>query len=136
MRYEATVLGLVNPFDSGINNALMGLEIPKLVERLRERFPVQNMQQKGSQEIKEPAGNKESLDSPPPAPLKEAPRVLTRRTGWTLTYDVRRSRVEINEGDGKPAWSHRVGELPLTVQEIIARGGLEKWVKAKIEATG
>ena len=111
----------------------MGLEVPKLVERLRQRFPVPNMQQKGAEEVKEPAENKESLDSPPPAPLKEAPRVLTRRTGWTLTWDVRRSRVEIDEGDGK-TWSHKVGELPLTVQEIIARGGLEKWVKARIEA--
>jgi homoaconitate hydratase len=28
--------------------------------------------------------------------------------------------------------SQKVGELPPNVQEIIARGGLEKWVKAEI----
>ena len=119
---------------NSINNALMGLEVPKLVERLRASFPVPAMKQVG--EIAEPSGNKESLDSPPRGPLKEAPSVLTRRTGWKLTWDVRRSRVEIDEGDGKPTWSVKVGELPANVQEIIARGGLEKWVKAQIEAEG
>ena len=120
---------------NSINNALMGLEVPKLVERLRQRFPVPSMQQQNDG-IEEPALNKESLDSPPPAPLKETPKALTRRTGWRLTYDLRRSRVEIDEGDGKPSWSVKVGELPANVQEIIAKGGLEGWVKAQIEATG
>ncbi|GAQ41135.1 mitochondrial Homoaconitase [Aspergillus tubingensis] len=59
---------------------------------------------------------------------------LTRRTGWTLTWDVRRSQIEIQEGQNGPKWTHKVGELPPNVQEIIAKGGLEKWVKNAIEA--
>ena len=118
---------------NSINNALMGLEVPRLVQRLRDRFPTVLAQQK--QDIIEPSQNKESLDSPPPAPPKEASRILTRRTGWTLTWDVRRSRVEVQEGETGAKWSEKVGELPANVQEIIARGGLEKWVKSEIKGT-
>lgn len=88
---------------NSINNALMGLEVPQLISRLREAF--------GS-------GDK----------------VLTRRTGWTLTWDVRRSLIEVQEGENGPKWTHKVGELPPNVQEIIAKGGLEKWVKNAIGA--
>src|SRR3954447_3283616 len=55
---------------NSINNALMGLEVPKLVKRLRETF---NAQPKAStSEITEPFGNKEaqqSLDSTTPGPV-------------------------------------------------------------------
>ncbi|KAL1972495.1 hypothetical protein VTN31DRAFT_6909 [Thermomyces dupontii] len=88
---------------NSINNALMGLEVPRLIERLRETFR---------------------------APGKG--KALTRRTGWTLTWDVRRSRIEVQEGEGGKKWTHRVGELPPNVQEIIAKGGLENWVKDTI----
>ncbi|PGH06602.1 homoaconitase, mitochondrial [Blastomyces parvus] len=91
---------------NSINNALMGLEVPRLVERLRESF-----------------GN---------AGAEDGRKALTRRTGWTLTWDVRRSRIEVQEGEGSAKWTHKVGELPPNVQEIIARGGLEKWVKNAI----
>lgn len=77
----------------------MGLEVPRLVERLRESFG--------------------------------EGKTLTRRTGWTLTWDVRRSQIEVKEHDGT-TWTHRVGELPPNVQEIIAKGGLENWVKNAI----
>lgn len=87
---------------NSINNALMGLEIPRLISRLREAF-----------------GNDKSL---------------TRRTGWTLTWDVRRSQIEVQEGETGAKWTHKVGELPPNVQEIIAKGGLEKWVKDAISA--
>lgn len=92
---------------NSINNALMGLEVPKLVERLREKF-----------------GGSNSHDESNKTPL-------TRRTGWKLTWDVRRSQIEIEEHDGT-RWTQRVGELPPNVQEIIAKGGLEKWVKNAI----
>ncbi|GKT40977.1 homoaconitase, mitochondrial [Colletotrichum spaethianum] len=88
---------------NSINNALMGVEVPKLVQRLRETF-------------------KEEGDK----------KVLTRRTGWKLLWDVRRSKVTVTEKGGE-IWSVKVGELPPNVQEIIARGGLEQWVKAEIE---
>jgi homoaconitate hydratase len=88
---------------NSINNALMGLEVPRLVSRLRETF---------------------SADE----------KALTVRTGWTLTWDVRRSRIEVQEGPNGPKWTHKVGELPPNVQEIIAKGGLEKWVKNAIGA--
>lgn len=87
---------------NSINNALMGVEVPRLVQRLRETF-------KG-----------------------DGDKALTRRTGWKLVWDVRRSKVVVTEGEGGETWSQKVGELPPNVQEIIARGGLEKWVKGEI----
>ncbi|KAL4782292.1 hypothetical protein BJX76DRAFT_293732 [Aspergillus varians] len=88
---------------NSINNALMGLEVPRLVSRLRESF-------------------------------NSGDKVPTRRTGWTLTWDVRRSLIEVQEGENGPKWTQKVGELPPNVQEIIAKGGLEKWVKNAIGA--
>jgi homoaconitate hydratase len=87
---------------NSINNALMGLEIPKLISRLRESF--------GEAQGKS----------------------LSQRTGWTLEWDVRRSQVTVTEGEGGESWTQKVGELPPNVQEIIARGGLENWVKGEI----
>jgi len=87
---------------NSINNALMGLEVPRLISRLREHYAAEG-------------------------------KALTRRTGWTLTWDVRRSQIEVQEGEGGAKWVHKVGELPANVQEIIAKGGLEKWVKNAIE---
>jgi len=120
---------------NSINNALMGVEVPRLIHRLREAFSTGEVQA-DQQSVTEPKGNWESLDSPPPATQKKPPREkqLTRRTGWKLTWDVRRSRVEVQEGPGGPSWSQKVGELPPNVQEIIARGGLENWVKREIQA--
>lgn len=94
---------------NSINNALMGVEVPRLVQRLRETFG---------------AGGGNNDKKP----------VATRRTGWKFLWDVRRSRVTVTEGPGGETWSQKVGELPPNVQEIIARGGLEKWVKAQIAA--
>ncbi|EFX06325.1 aconitase a/isopropylmalate dehydratase [Grosmannia clavigera kw1407] len=88
---------------NSINNALMGVEVPRLVQRLRETY-------------------KDAAEKP-----------LTRRTGWTICWDVRRSKVVVTEKDGAK-WEQKVGELPPNVQEIIACGGLENWVKSKIEA--
>ncbi|KAF7558340.1 hypothetical protein G7046_g5814 [Stylonectria norvegica] len=88
---------------NSINNALLGLEVPQLVERLREAF-------------------KDAAEKP-----------KTRRTGWKLLYDVRRSKVVITEKDGS-SWEEKVGELPITVQEIVALGGLEGWIRAQIKA--
>lgn len=94
---------------NSINNALMGLEVPRLVERLRARFSAGE----GGQENRSP----------------------TRRTGWTLTWDVKRSVVEVSEGEGGETWTEKVGQLPANVQAIIAAGGLEAWVKAQVAAS-
>ncbi|KAI4230916.1 MAG: hypothetical protein L6R40_007900 [Gallowayella cf. fulva] len=121
---------------NSINNALMGVEVPRLVHRLRETFS--GAKPIGSQQdITEPSQNRQSLDSPPPATQAVPPqeKLLTRRTGWKLVWDVRRSRVDVQEGENGPKWSQKVGELPPNVQEIIARGGLEKWVKKQIESS-
>ncbi|KAL9602852.1 MAG: hypothetical protein Q9219_001547 [cf. Caloplaca sp. 3 TL-2023] len=119
---------------NSINNALMGVEVPRLVRRLRETFSG-TLKQASQQNVTEPSQNSESLDSPPPAltAVPQEEKLLTRRTGWKLVWDVRRSRVEVQEGENGPKWSQKVGELPPNVQEIIARGGLEKWVKKQIE---
>ena len=118
---------------NSINNALMGLEVPKLVQRLRATFSSQSPPD-ADQEVTEPAGNKErqqSLDSAPPGPTQVYEKVLSRRTGWHLVWDVKRSHIEVTEADGK-RWTEKVGELPPNVQEIIAKGGLEKWVQQEI----
>ena len=122
---------------NSINNALMGVEVPKLIQRLRQAFdsssePTSAAQQKS---ITEPEENRQSLDTPKPGPMNaNKEKVLTRRTGWTFTWDVRRSMVTIQEGEGGQSWNQKVGELPPNVQEIIARGGLEKWVAKEIAA--
>lgn len=108
---------------NSINNALMGLEVPKLVERLREKF---GQNQNGATTTT--AGGSSSSSS---SSNNNNNSPLTRRTGWTLTWDVRKSQIEVKEDDGK-TWTHRVGELPPNVQEIIAKGGLENWVKDAI----
>ncbi|KAK3701550.1 mitochondrial Homoaconitase [Vermiconidia calcicola] len=125
---------------NSINNALMGVEVPKLISRLREAFPAEGaaaIGQAGKETITEPDQNAQSLDSPPPAPESKpdpAEKALTLRTGWTFTWDVRRSQVVIKEGESGDTWTQKVGELPPNVQDIIARGGLEKWVQKEISS--
>lgn len=86
---------------NSINNALLGVELPRLVERLRATF-------------------------------EKDDKVLTRRTGWTLTWDVARSTVEVQEGEGGDKWEEKVGEFAENLQEIVAKGGLNDWIKAEI----
>ena len=120
---------------NSINNALMGVEVPKLIERLRATFDNSGTTPSGKSAITEPSHNKQSLDSPPPAPeSKPEEKQLTIRTGWTFTWDVRRSQVVVTEGENGETWTQKVGELPPNVQDIIARGGLEKWVQKEIAA--
>lgn len=124
---------------NSINNALVKCDMPKLVDRLREAFGASSTANattsqpppSSQAQINEPSLNRESLDSPPPAPAQPSTPVLTRRTGWTLTWDARRSLVTVKEGSGPDAkvWSQKVGEIPPSVQEIVAAGGLEKWLR-------
>jgi homoaconitate hydratase len=86
---------------NAVNNALLLLEMPRLIVRLRETF-----------------ANTE--------------RKLTRRTGWKFTWDVRLSQVTIQEGEAGPTWTQQAPALPPNLQDIIAQGGLEKWVKKEI----
>lgn len=114
---------------NSINNALMGLESPKLIQRLRDTFSNQTSpaDTEGTA-VTEPEANKQSLDAPPPAP-KNVPakeKKLTRRTGWKLVWDVKKSVIEIEEGEGGERWSEKVPEIPPNVQRIIAGGGLVK----------
>jgi homoaconitate hydratase len=121
---------------NSINNALMGVEVPKLANRLREVFSA--AAPAGSQQnMTEPEQNCQSLDSPPPAAQTQPAQAkqLTRRTGWTLEWDVRRSTVSVQEGPNGAKWNVKVGELPPNVQEIIALGGLESWVRKEIGGT-
>lgn len=67
---------------NSINNGLLGLEIPKLVHRLRERFS-NSSSQVSVEDACEPNLNRESLDSPPPGPQTspvQGDKPLTRRT--------------------------------------------------------
>jgi homoaconitate hydratase len=121
---------------NSINNGLMGLEVPKLIRRLRETFSEPDSPPASTAPI-EPVGNKEeqqSLDSPPPGTTQPREKQLSRRTGWTLVWDVKKSQIEVTEGLTGKKWVEKVGELPPNVQEIIAKGGLEKWVQKEIAA--
>ncbi|KAI9775547.1 MAG: mitochondrial Homoaconitase [Geoglossum umbratile] len=89
---------------NSINNVLLGLEIPRLIERLRAMFT--------------------SSDKLP-----------TRRTGWTLTWDVARGVVKVQEGENGDHWEEKVGEFAENLQEIVAKGGLENWIKHEIMKT-
>jgi homoaconitate hydratase len=73
---------------NSINNALMGLEVPKLVERLRQSFSLSSVQQQ--QGVTEPSKNQEPLESSSPATFQETSKALTRRTGWTLRLGMSR----------------------------------------------
>jgi homoaconitate hydratase len=121
---------------NSINNALMGVEVPKLADRLREVFS-SSTPAASQQNMQEPEKNRESLDSPPPGNVVQPQQAkhLTRRTGWTLEWDVRRSTVNVQEGKEGKRWSVKVGSLPPNVQEIIALGGLESWVRKEIGGT-
>lgn len=103
---------------NSINNALMIVEVPRLVQRLRENFSSTRLA--SETQIIEPTENKESLDSPKPAepasPTQE--KVLTRRTGWTFSWDLRRSKVTIIEGDGGKIWTQKVGEVIILWQSF------------------
>lgn len=112
---------------NSINNALMGLEIPRLVERLREEFGAEVQAEVGGA-AQEPEGNRQSLDSMPPGPGKPpaGEKNLTRRTGWKLVWDVKRSEVKVTEGEGGKTWTERVPEVPPNVQQIVSGGGLVK----------
>lgn len=89
----------------------MVVEVPRLVQRLRKHFASSSPTLKTA--INEPTLNGESLDSIKPAeqasPTQE--KVLTRRTGWTFSYDLRRSKVTLIEGEGGEIWSQKVGEV-------------------------
>jgi len=122
---------------NSINNALMSLEVPRLVRRLRETFS-DKPASTDKDEITEPVGNKEeqqSLDSPSPASPAPQVKKLSRRTGWKLVWDVKKSQIEVQEGPNGQKWTEKVGELPPNVQEIIAKGGLEKWVQTEIQSS-
>ncbi|PKX97151.1 homoaconitase LysF [Aspergillus novofumigatus IBT 16806] len=95
-----SILAKQLPSRNAVNNALPLLEMPRLVERLREAF-----------------GNEKQP---------------TRRTGWTFTWNVRTSQVTVQEGPGGETWSQSVPAFPPNLQDIIAQGGLEKWVKKEI----
>lgn len=89
---------------NSINNALLGLESPRLIERLRSTFA-------------------------------SSEKVLTRRTGWTLTWDVQRSVIVVQEGESGERWEEKVGEFAENLQEIIAQGGLTNWIKNEASKT-
>ena len=70
---------------NSINNALMCLEVPKLIERLRESFPLQSVHQK--QDITEPHVYGRSGILPQHQLVVEALMFLRSRTGHRCTAD-------------------------------------------------
>ncbi|AET39902.1 homoaconitate hydratase LYS4 Ecym_5123 [Eremothecium cymbalariae DBVPG len=88
---------------NSINNALLTLELPVLIKLLRERYSTTHRQ-------------------------------ATRRTGWFLTWNVADAKITVTDGsaNGDIVHEQKVGELGMTLQEIIVKGGLEGWIKAQI----
>ena len=93
---------------NSINNALLCLEVPSLLEKLRALY-------------------------------KDKEAALTRRTGWKVKWDVKNSKVVVEEGSGDDGqvgggqtWEVSVGDLGGAVQELFVKGGLEGWVKSRI----
>ena len=72
---------------NAINNGLLMVEVPRLVQRLREVFSSNTIRSQQN-EILEPSRNRESLDSTPSAPQSrpEREKKLTRRTGWCVLF--------------------------------------------------
>ncbi|KAI9779317.1 MAG: mitochondrial Homoaconitase [Geoglossum umbratile] len=50
---------------------------------------------------------------------------------WTLMWDVARS-VKVQEGKNGDHWEEKVGKFAENLQEIVAKGGLENWIKHEI----
>jgi len=87
---------------NSINNALLTLEIPDLINMLRAKYA-------------------------------DAPKELTRRTGWFLNWNVEKATVTVRDGkNGEIVLQQKVGELGTNLQEIIVKGGLEGWVKSQL----
>lgn len=59
-------------------------------------------------------------------------KIPTRRTGWTLTWDIARSVIKLQEGKNGEVWEEKVGESSENLQEIIAKGGLVGWIKHEL----
>ncbi|ODQ65890.1 homoaconitate hydratase [Nadsonia fulvescens var. elongata DSM 6958] len=87
---------------NSINNALLTLEIPALINMLREKYAA------SEPELTRRTGWFLTWDVP------------------TATVTVRHGR------EGEVVLTQKVGELGQNLQEIIVKGGLEGWVKAQL----
>jgi homoaconitate hydratase len=91
---------------NAINNGLMVLEAPELVMMLRQAI-----------------GNK-------------GKKQLTKRTGVSVHIDLINGSVQISDssllGEGRTLSIPRVG---VAAQELIVVGGLENWVKRRLESS-
>ncbi|KIX97997.1 uncharacterized protein Z520_06076 [Fonsecaea multimorphosa CBS 102226] len=93
---------------NSINNGLMGLVVPKLIRRLQSRFT---------------SGGGDTATR----------KAIVTSHRMDISLDVKKSQIEVlTGGAGGKRWIEKVGELPPNVQEIIANGGLGKWVQTKI----
>lgn len=90
---------------NSINNALLTLELPRLINMLRDKY-------RGTNE-----------------------KELTKRTGWFLNWDVANAKVTVTEGslDGPVVFEQKVAEVGTNLQDIIVKGGLEGWIKSELK---
>lgn len=89
-------------FRNSINNALLTLELPSLIELLRKKYS------------------------------NESNTALTRRTGYHINWNIEKSLVSVTNDVGEVVLTNKVGSLSKNLQEIIVKGGLEGWVKSKL----
>ncbi|KAJ3033886.1 mitochondrial Homoaconitase [Rhizophlyctis rosea] len=59
----------------------------------------------------------------------EKEKVLSRRTGWDVKVDLARGKVIVGGGER----SYGVPVVGSAAQELVVEGGLERWVKNRIE---
>ncbi|KAI5867321.1 hypothetical protein GGS23DRAFT_602470 [Durotheca rogersii] len=57
-------------------------------------------------------------------------KVLTRRTGWTGTWDISRSTIKVQEGEDGECWEEKVGHIPRESTRDYREGGLDRMGQA------
>ncbi|ORY34228.1 mitochondrial putative Homoaconitase [Naematelia encephala] len=94
---------------NAINNGLILIEAPKLIDELTERLAKDGVRGKGGKD----------------GELTVIPR------GWRIRFDTQRGGVTVHMGEEGEKWypSARVGK---SVQELWVRGGLEGFIRASL----
>lgn len=93
---------------NSINNGLICVECPELVDELTAEFGKDGLRGKGGRDGEG-----------------------TVKNGWQIEVDMTEGRLRVTKSDGEVK-SYKVQAVGSAVQEIWVAGGLEKWVKARI----
>lgn len=101
LKYKGLLVIIAGSFSetykrNAVNNGLILIESPQLVEQLKSKFGTER---------------------------------LTVKTDWTATIDFPQAAMKVN------GTSYPIPKMGLIAQELIVAGGLEDWVKQKINSS-